>query len=124
MGTHHDVQRGIAQARDDFEILVLHPDGLATLRSACAAVVAGDHPRAGLCRDLCVYEGYHEGLLALVDDVLAHGFPAEIDPDLSFFAMLRFCATLPDTPPRLSSVFREVALESDGDVGARRGAAA
>jgi hypothetical protein len=124
LGTHHDVQRGIAQARYDLEILALHPDGLATLRRDCAAVVAGEHPRAGLYRDLCVYEGYHEGLLALVDDVLAHGFPAESDPDLSFFAMLRFCATLPDAPPQLSSVFREVALRSDGDVVARRGAAA
>jgi hypothetical protein len=114
LGTHHDVQRGIAQARYDLEILALHQDGLPTLRAACAAVVDGTHRKAGLYRDLCVYDGYHEGLLALVDDVLEHGFPAEDDPDLSFFAMLRFCAALPDTPPALRSVFREVALADEG----------
>jgi hypothetical protein len=110
VGTHHDVHRGLAQARYDLEILALHPDGLPTLRRTCAAILDGTHPHAELYRDLCVYEGYHEGLLALVDDVLANGFTATDDPDASFFALLRACSTLPDTPPVVWSVFREASL--------------
>jgi hypothetical protein len=111
VGTHHDVHRGLAQARYDLEILALHQDGLQTLRRTCQAIVSGTHPRADLYRDLCVYEGYHEGLLALVDEVCAHGFTATDDPDLSFFAMLRACAALPDTAPSVWTVFAEAGLK-------------
>jgi hypothetical protein len=114
LGTHHDVMHGVAQARYDLELLALHPGELQGLRDECAAVVDGSHPRASLYRDLCVYQGYHEGLLALVDDVLKHGLPYEADPDASFFAMLRWCATQPDAPPRWRSVWGEAAAPVAG----------
>jgi len=113
LGTHHDVMHGVAQARYDLELLALHPGELQGLRDECAAVVDGSHPRAALYRDLCVYQGYHEGLLALLDDVLEHGLPHEADPDASFFAMLRWCAAQPDAPPRWRSVWGEAAAPVD-----------
>jgi len=106
LGTHHDVQRGVMQARYDLELLALHEGGLAKLRHDCAAVVDGTHPQASLYRDLCVYDGYHEGLLALVDDVRARGFDDCDDIDLSAFAMLRACAALPDEPITLAALPR------------------
>lgn len=114
LGTHHDVMHGVAQARYDLELLALHPGELQGLRDECAAVVDGSHPRAALYRDLCVYQDYHEGLLALVDDVLKNGLPYEADPDASFFAMLRWCATQPDAPPRWRSVWGEASAPVAG----------
>ena len=50
-------------------------------------------------RDLCVYEGYHEQLLAAVEQAVAGQpllSPAEADdPDISFVAYMGWCAQQP-----------------------------
>jgi hypothetical protein len=66
-------------------------------------VVDGTDPRAAWLRDLCVYEGYHEDLLRVVEAVLARGsVRSELpeheadDPDITLSAYLRWCAAQPE----------------------------
>lgn len=99
LGTHHDG----AQSAYDIELLSLHAGALEDLRARACAVVDGDgDPRARWLRNLCVYEGYHERLLAEVERFLAAGaaLPADraADPDVSFAAFLDWCAAQPATP--------------------------
>ncbi|MDP2345444.1 MAG: hypothetical protein Q8O67_31155 [Deltaproteobacteria bacterium] len=98
LGTHHER----LQAVYDLELLAARdPPALQLLRDECAAVVEQRHEDAELLRDLCVYERYHEQLLALIDAALAGNFLADEDADdvdLSFFAMLRFCARAASSP--------------------------
>ncbi len=58
----------------DLVILSAHPGELERLRDEAAAIVDGTHPRAAYLRDLCVYEGYHEGVLAAVERALRGDF--------------------------------------------------
>jgi hypothetical protein len=109
LGAHHD---GV-QFAYDLELLALWPGRLEELRAAVAGVVANDTPRTRWLRDLTVFEGYHEALLAAVDTAL-RGEPLlsaseAADPDLSLHAYLEWCAS--DAPiagassnPRESSV--------------------
>lgn len=86
----------------DLEMLSDAPEGLAELREVAQAVIDGSHPRAAWLRDLVIYEGYHEDLVAALDAALAGEGqldPSERDdPDISFFAFLRWCARQPATP--------------------------
>jgi hypothetical protein len=94
---HHDRR----QFAYDLELLRLHPGALDELVERARAIVEGEHPRAALLRDLCVYEGYHESLLdhaerARAGEALLDA--AEIcDPDISFGAYLRWCAVQPES---------------------------
>lgn len=92
VAAHHD---GV-QFAYDLEILALQPGRLEELRDRVAAVVTGSSPRARWLRDLVVFDGYHEALLAAVDKVL-RGEPLldeeqSRDPDISLRAYLSFCA--------------------------------
>lgn len=99
LGAHHD---GV-QFAYDLEILALWPGRLEELRDAVAEVVESDTPRSRWLRDLVVFEGYHESLLAAVTRVLRGEtlLTAEEaqDPDLSFFAYLDWCAAQPAGRP-------------------------
>lgn len=97
VGAYHDER----QFAFDLEILALH-GRLPDLERAARAVVERDTPRTRWLRDLAVFEGYHESLLAATRRAL-DGEPilsaAEADdPDVSFTAALRWCARQPATP--------------------------
>jgi hypothetical protein len=97
LGAYHDER----QFAFDLEILAVH-GRLADLERAARAVVDGTHPRARWLRDLAVFEGYHEALLAavrraLTGQPLLDGAEAD-DPDVSFAAAMRWCARQPSTP--------------------------
>jgi hypothetical protein len=98
LGAHHDATQFVY----DLQILALTEGALDDLRARAAAVVTGVDPRADWLRDLVVYTGYHEALLAGIDRI--RGGETELraadasDPDLSFHAYLRWCAAQPPTP--------------------------
>lgn len=98
LGTHHDGLQFVY----DLQLLSAYPGRLAELRDRARAVVEHDTPHARRLRNLCVYEQYHERLLAVVEQALADGIalPPEQadDPDISFLAYLRWCAQQPATP--------------------------
>jgi hypothetical protein len=105
LSAHHD---GV-QFAYDLELLALWPGRLAELRAAVAELVAHDTPRSRWLRDLTVFEGYHEALLASVDATLLGEpllTPSEAaDPDLSLHAYLDWCASdAPISAPRGLSV--------------------
>ena len=84
----------------DFELLQLHPGALDELHERARAIVRGETPRAEWLRDLCVFEGDHEALVAALESLRegAVGAPAAPCPDTSFFAYLAWCARQPSTP--------------------------
>lgn len=97
LGAYHDDR----QFAFDLEILALH-GRLADLERAAREVVSRDTPRTRWLRDLAVFDGYHEALLAAVQRALA-GEPIldaveADDPDVSFAATMRWCARQPPTP--------------------------
>jgi hypothetical protein len=98
LGAHHD---GV-QFAYDLELLALHPGRLEELRSAVAALLASDAPRARWLRDLAVFEGYHEALAAAVEAALrGESLLAPVqaaNPDVSLRAYLDWCASQPETP--------------------------
>lgn len=97
LGAHHDKSQFVY----DFSLLAVHPGRLEELVERALAVVEGTDPRAEWLRDLVVYEGYHERLLAVARRALDEGveLPAEQaeDPDITFEAYLRWCAAQPET---------------------------
>ncbi|HVK70688.1 MAG TPA: hypothetical protein VM694_39810 [Polyangium sp.] len=97
LGAHHDAN----QFAYDLELLGIHPGALEELGERVRRVVNSEDPRAEWLRDLVVFEGYHENLLAAVEHALAHGVrlaPHEAaDPDTSFTGYLRWCARMPAT---------------------------
>lgn len=98
LGTHHDG----AQFVYDLEILALHPGQLEALRDQTREVVTCETRRSRWLRDLCVYEDYHEALLAATERALAGDFgEAESyaqDPDIAFRALLDWASRQPSTP--------------------------
>lgn len=98
LGAHHDHTQFVY----DLQLLQVHPGALEALRARVAGVVDGTDPRAPWLRDLCVFEGYHEGLQEGLERFLEGEEeldPADAsDPDTSFLAYLRWCASLPPTP--------------------------
>jgi hypothetical protein len=67
-----------------------------------------------VAQGLTVYEGYHEELLAGLDRFLAgeQELDAEsaADPDLSFWAWMRWCAQQPEPPRATLSALRRGAF--------------
>ncbi|MCB9575261.1 MAG: hypothetical protein H6709_24555 [Kofleriaceae bacterium] len=116
LGAHHDG----AQFLYDLEILAAHPGALDELRERAAAVVADATPRSRWLRDLVVFDGYHEALLAAVDAARAGDFPYDPDgardPDVSFSAYLAWCAAQPATPAATLAAWRR----GDLDLGPTR----
>jgi len=95
LGAHHEG----AQRSYDLELLGVVPGALLALRDRARAVVDGTDPRSAYLRDLVVFEGYHEALLADVERALAgerlvDDASAE-DPDLTLRAFLAWCREAP-----------------------------
>ncbi len=111
LAAHHDG----TQALYDLEILASRPGALGELRAELAAIVDHDTPRGRWLRDLTVFDGYHEHLLALVDDARAGRFGYDADdardPDVSFSAYLAWCAAQPPTPAATLAALRAGALD-------------
>lgn len=111
LAAHHDG----TQALYDLEILASRPGALEELRAALAEIVTRDTPRARWLKDLTVFDGYHEHLLALVDDALAGRFGYDDedarDPDVSFSAYLAWCAAQPATPAATIAAWRAGTLD-------------
>jgi hypothetical protein len=86
----------------DLQMLSLDPGALDELVQRARAVVTGADPRAGWLRDLTVFEGYHESLLAAAERAqkgeLSPAGPDAADPDISFVAYLDWCSRQPATP--------------------------
>ncbi len=119
LAAHHDGP----QLLYDLELLALFPGALTRLRALAAAVVDGVHPRARYLRDLCVFEGYHEELLAAVDDALAGRAPLVDDPDLTFRAFLAWCRSQPSGAAQVLHAAREGGVErvAGGEADGARG---
>ncbi len=98
LGAHHDGN----QFAYDLALLSIHPGRLEELERRARAVVEGTDPRGEWLRDLVVYEGYHERLLATAERALGGDLALppheERDPDISFTGYLRWCAAQPETP--------------------------
>lgn len=83
----------------DLQILSVEPGALEALRERVEAVVQGTAPDATLQRDLVVYEGYHERLLAELDRWLSDGRASLPDhPDTTLRAFMAWCCAQPDGP--------------------------
>jgi hypothetical protein len=113
LGAHHDAK----QFAFDLEILAAH-GRLEDLEREVQAVVDDVHPRAAFLRDLVVFDGYHEDLLAAVRVVRGSGTllsPADArDPDTSFVACMRWCARAPGTPSATWRAWRDGTFRLDG----------
>ncbi len=98
LGAHHDGNQFVY----DLALLSIHPGKLEELARRARAVVEGADPRGEWLRDLVVYEGYHERLLATTERALAGELRLspreERDPDIAFTGYLRWCAAQPETP--------------------------
>lgn len=97
LGAHHEG----AQFVYDLEMLSVEPGVFEELVRRARDVVENDTPRSRWLRDLTVYEGYHEALLAAAERAL-HGifdYPPDRadDPDTRFVAYLAWCARQPAT---------------------------
>lgn len=93
LGAHHDGDQFVY----DLEMLLAHPGALEELVRRAREIVDGTSPRAEWLRDLCVYEGYHEALLAAAERALRGDIPKTTDPDIGFRAYLAWCARQPRT---------------------------
>jgi len=96
LGAHHEGP----QFTYDLELLACY-DQLPALQRAVVSQLAAVHARAAWLRDLVVFDGYHEALLAAAQHALVHG-PAMTsaqahDPDLTLIGYLRWCNAQPAT---------------------------
>lgn len=93
LGAHHDRQDFLY----DLQLIAHEPGVLEALRDRLRAIVDERAPDAAFLKDLCVYEGYHEALLAGVEAWLAGEVELDHDdPDATLTGALRWCARQPD----------------------------
>lgn len=98
LGAHHEAD----DFAYDLSLIAHEPGALQALRDEARAIVAGSHPQAAFLRDLCVYQGYHETVVAVVDGWLARG-GADVagrthdHADKTLRAYLTWCARQPRT---------------------------
>lgn len=98
VAAHHDG----TQCVYDLQILSLYPGALEELSAVLQQVADQSDRRSRWLADLCVFAHYHEELLAHVHTIqsgareLVNG-DAD-DPDISFWAYLRWCAQQPSSP--------------------------
>lgn len=107
VGTHHDRH----QFAYDLQILgALSPETLPVIRERALAVISGEDSKARLYRDIVTFEGYHEALVESVEaamrgEDLLSAEEAK-DPDVSFWAWLRWCKAQPETPAATLGAWR------------------
>lgn len=84
----------------DLAILDTNPAAMVALRTRTQAIVDGTAPDAAFLRDLCVYDGYHEKLLAITSAWIDEGRldREQTHPDTTLPAFMRWCAAQPETP--------------------------
>jgi hypothetical protein len=124
LGAHHDGNQFVY----DLELLACY-GRLDELRDRVTSVIERDDDRSRWLRDLTVFEGYHESLLAAVERALAAGPQMSErdagDPDISLRAYLAWCARQPATPAETAAAWRAGTFRFDAplDVHARAEAA-
>ncbi len=98
LGAHHDGNQFIF----DLELLSAHDGALEELAQQARKIAQGSDARSLWMRDLTVFEGYHEELLAATEKALQNGIdlsPEELlDADMSLAAYLNWCTQQPETP--------------------------
>lgn len=98
LGAHHD---GV-QFVFDLDLLSAHDGALEELESRTRALLQSRDRRSTWLRDLTVFEGYHEELLAATQATIAKGLvlsEAESNnADISLEGYLRWCVQQPTTP--------------------------
>lgn len=112
LGTHHDGDAFFY----DLRILACHPGRLEELRGRAHAVVSSDTRRHRWLRDLCVYEGYHESLVAAIERAVAGDWrvrPGPATADTTLEAYLAWCAAQPATPAATRTAWRNGELDFD-----------
>jgi hypothetical protein len=97
LAAHHDANQFVY----DLELLAGY-GRLDDLHAAVADLIVRDDARSCWLRDLAVFDGYHESLLAAVEHARTTA-PAMTsreanDPDISLRGYLRWCAQQPTTP--------------------------
>jgi hypothetical protein len=93
LGAHHDRQDFLY----DLQLFAHEPGALQDLRDRVASIVDGTAPDAEFLKDLCVYEGYHEALLAGIDAWLDGEVTLDHDdPDATLTGLLAWCRRQPD----------------------------
>jgi len=117
LGAHHDANQFVY----DLELLEAYGE-LGELQRTVSEVIDRDDARSRWLRDLAVFDGYHEQLLAAAERALADG-PAMSareagDPDISLRAYLRWCAEQPATPSATLAAWRIGAFRFDAPLGA------
>ncbi len=121
LGAHHDGNQFIF----DIDLLLAHEGALEELRARAADVVENEDRRSTWLRDLTVFEGYHESLLAAVDEAIEAGISLSDDErwdaDISLSGYLSWCAQQPATPAATwHAITRgEFAFDSEPTPGAR-----
>lgn len=113
IGAHHDHNQFVY----DLELLDCYGQ-LDALRAEVAALIERDDDRTRWLRDLAVFDGYHEELLAAVERAVAAGpqltEEEARDPDISLVAYLRWCARQPATPRETLRAWRAGTFRFDG----------
>lgn len=104
----------------DLAILDTEPGAVLELRTRAQAIVDGSAPDATALRDLCVYEGYHEKLLATVARWMDEGRSDQhqIHPDTTLPAFLAWCAAQPASPAATAAAWRDGSLVFTPESGA------
>jgi hypothetical protein len=95
---HHDENQFVY----DLEILSADPTALQTLHDRVSRVLGSPSARTRWLRDLCVFENYHEDLLAATRRAMAGELQLspseEVDPDIRFSAYIGWCLAQPPAP--------------------------
>lgn len=98
LAAHHDRHQFVY----DLQLLRVEPGALDELLLRARAVVDGSDPRAPWLRDLVVFDGYHESLVAAATRACSGDFGVPDhdaqNPDVTLAAYLDWCAAQPDTP--------------------------
>jgi len=94
LGAHHDR----ADFHFDLQLIAHEPGVLQSLRDRLQSIVDETAPDAVFLKDLCVYEGYHEDLLAGVEAWIRGEVPLDHDdPDATLTGFMGWCAQQPDS---------------------------
>ena len=111
LGTYHAGEQFVY----DLRLLQIHPGKLEELRLRSQRVIEQDSRRFRWLRDLCIYEGYHETLLAAVERALAddYSFQACAHTDTGLHGYLSWCASTPPKPGAAWSAWRRGELDFD-----------